>query len=338
MSNYTITTDLSLVAENKYYNTSQYVPTTVGVSVCLEELKKGYKWYQSVLNAQKYISIIGTSISILAYIGIILFYTFVKQLSNLSSRNIVALCATLLFADTTFIVANQQLNNKMACKVIAIVLHWALLAAQVWTAVIAFDLLSKFGSVALALTKKSNKRFCQYCLTAYLPPSIILALTVTLNETSVYDIGYGKRNMCFIYDFYPKLYFYIIPFAITFFSTLACFIFTIFFIWKHEDKIRKDKIRKDSGRNNRGVTCIALKLIAALSIIEVVGLIQISKSNFSESQLIFNTVFALIYTILRSFRGVILCFIYGRSRENLKKMKSIVKKSKVMWTSRSTEM
>ena len=139
--------------------------------------------------------------------------------------------------------------------------------------------------------------------------------------------------MCFIYNFYPKLYFYIIPFAITFFSTLACFIFTIFFIWKHEDKIRKD-----SGRNNRGVTCVALKLIAALSIIEVVGLIQISKSNFSESQLIFNTVFALIYAILRSFRGVILCFIYGRSRENLKKMKSIVKKSKVVWTSRSTEM
>ena len=54
----------------------------------------------------------------------------------------------------------------MACKVIAIVLHWALLAAQVWTAVIAFDLLSKFGSVALALTKKSNKRFPQYCLIA----------------------------------------------------------------------------------------------------------------------------------------------------------------------------
>ena len=336
VSNYTIAKDLSLIAENKHYNSSQYVPTRVGVSVCLEELKRGYKWYQSVLNAQKYISIIGTSISILAYIGIILFYTFVKKLSNLSSRNIVALCVTLLFADTTFVVANQQLNNIVACKVIAIVLHWALLAAQVWTAVIAFDLLSKFGSVALALTKKSSKRFYQYCLIAYLIPSIILALTVTLNETSVYGIGYGKRNTCFIYNFYPKLYFYIIPFAITFVSTVACFIFTIIFIWKHEDKIRKSI--KDSGRDNRDVTCIALKLIAALGIIEGVGLIQISKSIFSESELVFNSVFAVIYTILRSFRGVILCFIYGRSKENLKKMKSIVKRSKVMWTSRSTEM
>ena len=109
-------------------------------------------------------------ISSLAYIGIILFYSFVKQLNNLSLTDIVALCATLLFADTTLLVGNQQLSNKVACKVIAIILHWALLATQVWTAVIAFNVLSKFGSVALALTKKSSKQFCQYCLIAYLLP------------------------------------------------------------------------------------------------------------------------------------------------------------------------
>ena len=336
VSNYTIMKDLSLITENKHYNSSQYVPTKGGISVCLEELKKGYTWYQSVLNAQKYISVIGTSISILAYIAIILSYTLMKELKNLSSKTIVALCATLLFADTTFLVATQQLNNKLACKVIAIILHWALLAAQVWTAVIAFDLLSRFGSVAVALRKKSRIRFCQYCLVAYLLPLIILVLTVTLNETSVYDIGYGKRNTCFIYNFYPKLYFYIIPFAIAFVSTVLCFIFTIFFIWKHEDKIRKSL--KDSGRNNRSITCITLKLIVTLGIIEVVGFIQISESSFSENELIFNSVFAVTYTVLRSFRGVILCFIYGKSEENIKKLKSVTRKIKVMRTSRSTEI
>ena len=336
VSNYTVMKNLSLITENKYYNSSQYVPTKGGISVCLEELKKGYKWYQSVLNAQKFISVIGTSISILAYIAIILFYAFMKELTNLSSKTIVALCATLLFADITFLVATQQLNNKLACKVIAIILHWALLAAQVWTAVIAFDLLTRFGSVTLTLRKKSCIRFCQYCLVAYLVPSIILALTVTLNETLIYDIGYEKRNTCFIYNFYPKLYFYIIPFAIAFVSTVVCFIFTIFFIWKHEDKIQKSL--KDSGRKNRGITCIALKLIVALGIIEVVGLIQISKSSFSENELVFNSVFAVTYTILRSFRGVILCFIYGKSKENIKKLKTVMRKIKVMRTSRTTEI
>ena len=331
VSNYTVMKDLSLIAENRHYNSSQYVPTRGGISVCLEELKKGYTWYQSVLNAQKYISVIGTSISILSYIAIILFYTLIKELKNLSSKTIVALCTTLLFADTTFLVATQHLNNKLACKVIAIILHWALLSAQVWTAVIAFDLLSRFGSVALALRKKSSIRFCRYCLVAYLLPLIILVLTVTLNETSTYDIGYGKRNTCFIYNFYPKLYFYIIPFAIAFVSTVLCFIFTIFFIWKHEDKIRKSL--KDSERSNRGIACIALKLIVALGIIEVVGLIQISKSSFSQNELVFNSVFSVTYTILRSFRGVILCLIYGKSEENIKKLKSLTRKITLMRTS-----
>lgn len=271
------------------------------------------------------------SISILSYIAIILFYTLMKELKNLSSKTIVALCATLLFADTTFLVATQHLNNKLACKVIAIILHWALLSAQVWTAVIAFDLLSRFGSVALALRKKSSIRFCRYCLVAYLLPLIILVLTVTLNETSTYDIGYGKRNTCFIYNFYPKLYFYIIPFAIAFVSTVLCFIFTIFFIWKQEDKIRKSL--KDSERSNRGITCIALKLIVALGIIEVVGLIQISKSSFSQNDLVFNSVFSVTYPILRSFRGVILCLIYGKSEENIKKLKSLTRKITLMRTS-----
>lgn len=119
---------------------------------------------------------------------------------------------------------------------------------------------------------------------------------------------------------------------------MLCFIFTIFFIWKQEDKIRKSL--KDSERSNRGITCIALKLIVALGIIEVVGLIQISKSSFSQTQneLVFNSVFSVTYTVLRSFRGVILCLIYGKSEENIKKLKSLTRKITLMRTSRSNEM
>ena len=34
---------------------SQYVPTENGISICVEELKLEYKWYKSVLDAQRYI-------------------------------------------------------------------------------------------------------------------------------------------------------------------------------------------------------------------------------------------------------------------------------------------
>ena len=334
-SNYTITKDLMLFAENKYYNTSEYIPTGDGFSVCVEEIEQENGWYQSVLNAQKYISIAGTSLSISSYVAMILFYTCIKELKNTASMAITALCATLLFADTVFIAATQLFNNKKACKVVAIFLHWALLSAQGWTAVIAFDVLSKFGSVALALTKRNSKRFVQYCSLAYVLPSIIVILTVILNETEVYGIGYGENNICFIYFFYPKLFFYIIPFAITFATTLACFTAAIFFISKHERKTKK--VLKNSARNKTSVASIAFKLILALGIIEIVGLIQISKTSLSENELIFNSVFALTYTIIRSLRGVILCFIYGRSTDNVKIFRQIIKNKRCKWTLKSIE-
>ena len=334
-SNYTITKDLILFVENKYYNTSEYIPTEHGFSVCVEEIEQENGWYQSVLNAQKYITIVGTSLSISSYVAMILFYSFIKELKNIASMTIVALCATLLFADTVFIAATQLFNNKEACKVIAILLHWALLSAQGWTAVIAFDVLSKFGSVALALTKRNSKRFFQYCSLAYLLPSIIVIVTVILNETGIYDIGYGENNTCFIYNFNPKLYFYIIPFGITFATTLTCFIAAIFYISKHERKTKK--VLQNSARSKTSVTSIALKLILALGIIEIVGIIQISKSSLSEGELMFNSVFSLAYTILRSLRGVILCFIYGRSTDNVKIFKQIIKNKKCKWTWKSTE-
>ena len=336
VSDYTIAKNRTLLAENKQYNSSQYIPTKSGISICVEELKPEYKWYISVLNAEKYISYIGTSISILCYIGIILIFTFIKELKNIASMTIVALSATLLFADTMFLIATQLFNHKMACKVVAIFLHWALLAVQTWTAVIAFDVLSKFGSVTLALTKRSTKRFTQYCSLAYLVPSVIVAVTVTLNETGVYNIGYGEGNTCFIYNFYPKLYFYVIPFAAMFVSMVSCCLFTISFISKHEAKSRE--LLKDSGRSKKDIISIAFKLILALGIIEIVGLIQISKSSFTECDLIFNSVFAVTYTVLRSLRGATLFYIYVLSRENKKDLKSKFKANKYKTTTRSTEL
>ena len=336
VSEYTIARNRTLFAENKQYNSSEYAPTESGISICVEELKPEYKWYISVLNAEKYISYIGTSISILCYIGIILIFTFIRELKNIASMTIVALSATLLFADTIFLTATQLFKYEMACKVVAIFLHWALLAAQTWTAVIAFDVLSKFGSVTLALTKTSTKRFTQYCCLAYLLPSIIVAVTVTLNETGVYNIGYGASNTCFIYNFYPKLYFYIVPFTVTFTSTVSCCLFTIFFISKHEAKSRE--LLSDSGRSKRDVISIAFKLILALGIIEIVGLIQISRSSLTESELIFNSIFAVTYTILRSLRGAILFYIYVLSKENKKDLKTKFKANKYKTVTRSTEL
>ena len=55
VSDYTIAKNKTLFTESRQYSMSQYVPTENGISICVEELKLEYKWYKSVLDAQRYI-------------------------------------------------------------------------------------------------------------------------------------------------------------------------------------------------------------------------------------------------------------------------------------------
>ena len=97
-------------------------------------------------------------------------------------------------------------------------------------------------------------------------------------------------------------------------------VYTLYCIWKRENEARK--VLKKSGRRNSNLLAIAFKLILALGLIEILGFTQISKKNLSENELIFNSVFAAIYTILRSLRGLWLFMIYVCNQRKMKILRS----------------
>lgn len=315
LSNYTVAKDLTIFTKNRFYNISQYLPTEYGISVCAKELKTEFEWYEFVLKAKRFISITGTSVSLLCYVYTILLFTVRKEMNTVASMTIKTLSGTLLTADTAFLIAIHLVYKKVACKLIAIILHWALLSVQTWTAVTAFDILSKFRPVTLKQGKSNSRCFLEYCMSAYALPSLILVVAVTLNETKVYHIGYGESNTCFIHNFDAKFYFYIIPFSITFIPTVIFCLFTIRFLSKQESKLRG--WLKGSGRSKINLISVALKLSLILGMTEVVGIIQIKKPSLYEYEWIINSMFAVLYNILRSFKGVILFFVFGlHNREN----------------------
>ena len=133
-------------------------------------------------------------------------------------------------------------------------------------------------------------------------------------------MSYGENDICFINNFYSKLYFYCVPLAAIYFITLLLLVYTLYCIWKRENKARR--ILQKSGRHNNNLLSIAFKLTLTLGLIEVLGFIQISKKNLSENELIFNSVFATIYTVLRSLRGPWLYLIYVCNRRKMKLLRS----------------
>ena len=325
IANYTLFENRTLKVGNSLYHTAEYVPLNDSFGICIPTHdRKGlfsfYEWHVNLSKYLEYISISGTIVSIVCYAVIIIVYQFIKAIKRLPSATIVLQCVTLLVVDTTFIVAFHMHRHAFGCKLIAVFLHWGLLAAQLWTAIVAIDLSSKIHTVSAIIVKTNSTRLVAYCITAYIVPTIIVSTTFRLDMYHIIDASYGENNICFINDFYSKLYFYCIPLAAIYFITISLLVYTLYCIWKRENEARKNL--KKSGRHNNNLLAIAFKLILALGLIEVLGFTQISKKNLSENELIFNSVFAALYTILRSLRGLWLFMIYVCNQRKMKILRS----------------
>ena len=183
----------------------------------------------------------------------------------------------------------------------------------------AMNMFLKFKIALIQVDDNTRKTLMKYSLVAYMVPTVIIAVTTLLNEYDICDIGYGKHNICFIYNFYPRLYFYIIPYTLVFSGSCFLRFNSLYLIRKQEHEARKKLT--GSSRQHKDLLAISLKIILTLGITEIIGFIQISKHNLSANELIFNSIFAVLYTILRSLRGLFLFMMYVVNKQKLTSMK-----------------
>ena len=339
VASYTLLKNRTLEIKSILYNTSQYVPLNDSFSICIPVPDRKhysfppYKWLEKLSKALRYISISGIIVSIVCYSIIITIYQFMKETKSLPSALIVLQCTTLLVTDVTFIIAPQIRRFSFACKLFGMFLHWGLMVAQLWTAIIPYDLLSKVRSVSAGIMKTDSARLAKYCLTVYLTPTIMVGILVVLDMYQVIDMGYGENDICFIKDFQSKLYFFCFPVATLFLITILLLVYTLYCLQMKETEAR-NKLRTRA-RHNNNLLLIALKLILALGLVDMIGFIQIRKKEPSENELLFNFVILLFYGTFRSLRGLWLFFIYVCSRRKIKFLKSTVKRCVLSWNSRS---
>ena len=333
VTNYTLFENKTLKVGNILYSTSQYMPFNGSFGTCIPKNNAlyhfvfPYKWLYHLLEVSKYISFSGSIVSIVCYFIIIIVYLFTKVVKSSSAAAIIFQCVTLLVTDTTFLVAVHMRNHDFACKLMGMFVHWGLLASQLWTAIISFDLLLKVRSVSAGIIKANTVRIAIYCVIAYLIPTVIVGTTVLLDIYQIINMGYGENDICLINDYHSYLYFVIIPFATMFLLTILFLIHSLFCLRKRERKARK--VLKNSGRHNNNLLSISFKLALALGLIEFIGLIRIRKKDLTQSELVFNTISLVLFIILRSLRGLWLFLIFGCSQKNIKLLRPIwMKKNK----------
>ena len=333
VTNYKLFENKTLKVGNIFYSTSQYMPFNGSFAICTPKSNVTYhfvfpdKWLYHLLEVSKYISFSGSIVSIVCYLIIIIVYQFTKVVKSSSAAAIILQCVTLLVTDTTFLVAVHMRNHSFACKLTGIFVHWGLLASQLWTTIIPFDLLLKVRSVSAGIIKAITVRIAIYCVIAYLTPTVIVSTTVILDIYQIINMGYGENDICLIKDYHSYLYFVIIPFAAMFLLTILFLIHSLFYLWKREREARR--VLENSGRRNNNLLLISFKLTLALGLIEFIGLIRIRKKDLTQNELVFNTISLVIFIILRSLRGLWLFLIFVCSQKNIKLLRPIwIKKSK----------
>ena len=200
--------------------------------------------------AQTIISIIGGVLSLIAIILTLLTYAVFAVLRNRASRLIINLVIALFLAQFLLLFGANQTQNEDICFIIAVVAHYAWLAAFAWMNALAFDLDRTFGNPGnLKKASKGRKALFRYMAYAWGSPFLVVIPCIAIHfcQCTMLAFRYGSSSACWISDGKANVLTFGIPAAIFVFCNGVLFVHTVVGIRsakKASARIQKDKSSK----------------------------------------------------------------------------------------------
>ena len=261
-----------------------------------------------------FITIVGSSVSILCYLLLIATYSKFKVLQNVPGLNTLAMSVCSLLAFTAF------LFRRYHCQALVVLAHYFLLTSLMWVAIICIDLAMAIHSSVTAIRSPTNKTktFKRYLTIAFLVPVPFVATPVILSGTKQMDIGYKER--CWIQHFGARLGSYIIPSGLVYLAAISSLIKTLVKIHRFR---KETKNILDTNQTSVNLVKVALKMTLGLGIIDILGFIQIQDEELTET----NMVLAIVFSVVMSLKGVFVCVLYLLNRRVFNLYKCLFKKS-----------
>ncbi|XP_066931044.1 uncharacterized protein [Clytia hemisphaerica] len=246
---------------------------------------------------QRMMTFIGTSISLFFYAFLITTHLIFKELRNIPGLNTLALGVSFFISDFSLL-THGLYANSFFCKYFGISLHYLLLVGHMWLTIICFDLKMAMHSPISTTNRNKTKTFLKYLVIALLTPLLIVATSITLDSVGYINAGYA--DICWIKDFKTRLWFYIIPTAISFVLAIVALLSTLMKIYQTKKDTSKT-LGSDQG--NVDIVKIAAKLLIGLGFMEILGYI-------GSPEKVSSLIFSMCYVTVRSLKGVFLCVIF----------------------------
>lgn len=333
---YTIQPNLDLIITHSHQTCSpaEYIPTEKGIAICIsknttllttnETISANvssraaqtvyllYPWFATIELVYAYTSIVGTSISLVSYAYLLGCFVKYRRYETVPQQIMIALCLSLFISDCLFIGSIAARRNRWVCKVVAILLHWFLLVSHLWSGAMAYEFAATFRNTFINRSVKCKKRIKKYIIVVMVSASLMVGIAFTLHSLRLCH-AYDGKTICWISTFHSRLFLYIIPSTIiSLFSgvvlVIAC---------RNIRAVKRLSQHISYPKEGKSYSCIkvALKLALILGISEIIAVIQIRTNSISQVELVVTAVFMGAYTILRSFRGLIILLVSDRNSQ-----------------------
>lgn len=322
----------NIIFQGQVYTAQEYVKNDSSVFLCMhhkqnEMTSSKVKLYQ-YNNIERYLSLIGLIISIIALTVTLIIYVLLPKLMNLPGKILTGLIVSLLLAQVLFLIAAETVDKSEVCLTVAVLMHFFFLCSFCWMNVMAFDLWMTFSQKFSArLRSNTSRRFLAYACYALGIPLIITSVSLIANYTADsehnFRPGYGER-VCWITSKLALLLFFAGPLAVFKLFDFIAFGFTVYHIAEAK---RQGAVARDGRRISSFL--INLKLSLTMGLTWAFAFI----ANFTNNNIIW-----YFFIIFNTLQGLFIGLSFLCTKRVLRLMKEKKKEISRSNTTRMTTM
>lgn len=253
--------------------------------------------------------IVGNCISFISLTILLLTYTKFKKYNALAGKSIMYLSTALLGAHLLQIIAEYLYENEWVCRTGGVILHFALLLAFSWMAIIAFEFYYTFSKVRPIDKYEKKKRSRMYVVTSFTVSVVILFICLMVDIPDERYSGYGLNGNCFISNFWANFIAFVIPVAVVLIFNVTLLSITLWSlrkIMRSTAESLKSSANTKTRRREMVLSIMALKLSILLGFGWIFGFIEASYDSKALTYL---------YSIIISLQGFFVFIAFGCHKE-----------------------
>ena len=240
---------------------------------------------------------VGLSLSIVSFVLVLLTYSLFKELRNIPGINLMNLSLSHLLTDL-FYLATGYVEAKVACTIIAILLHYLFLVSFTWMSIIALETWTAFSKTRIKHRNSSRGKQCSISLrritVGWLPAFVFVVVCIALDQSNAIAFHYGGIKGCWINSSIANLFSFVLPVALSISFNTVCFVLTANAI----RKTNKVAQRATHETMKRKTAVVFLKIFILIGFTWIFGFLKVLVSQYFEYPFIIFTTLQGLYVAL----------------------------------------